>query len=150
MFISFHLVASLVAQAVRNPPAMLPRCRSTWVRSLGWENSWGGYGNWLQYSCLENPMDRGDMGHGTEETGGLLGLQRVGDNWATNRSTAVTNALSKHTGQPYLSSLSLFGASMLVVNWLKSEKEFHLFQTSLDDNINVCHINLPLSIRLCS
>ena len=29
-----------------------------WVQSLDW-NSGGGYGNPLQYSCLENPMDRG-------------------------------------------------------------------------------------------
>ena len=30
------------------------------VPSLGWEKSPGeGYGNPLQYSCLENPMDRG-------------------------------------------------------------------------------------------
>ena len=31
-----------------------------WVRSLGQEGSPGeGNGNPLQYSCLENPMDRG-------------------------------------------------------------------------------------------
>ena len=31
-----------------------------WVRSLGWEDSLGGgHGNSLQYSCLENSMDRG-------------------------------------------------------------------------------------------
>ena len=47
---------SLVAQSVKNPPAML----ETWVQSLGWEDSpGGGHGNPLQYSCLENPMDRG-------------------------------------------------------------------------------------------
>ena len=41
---------------VKNPPAM----QETWVRSLGWEDSpGGGHGNPLQYSCLENPMDRG-------------------------------------------------------------------------------------------
>ena len=34
--------ASLVAQMVKNPPAM----QETWVRSLGWEDSpGGGYGN---------------------------------------------------------------------------------------------------------
>ena len=34
--------------------------RETWVRSLGWEDFPGeGNGNPLQYSCLENPMDRG-------------------------------------------------------------------------------------------
>ena len=31
-----------------------------WVQSLGWEDQPGGrYGNPLQYSCLENPTDRG-------------------------------------------------------------------------------------------
>ena len=31
-----------------------------WVRSLGWEDTPGeGHGNPLQYSCLENSMDRG-------------------------------------------------------------------------------------------
>ena len=41
--------ASLVAQLVKNPPAM----RETWVRSLGWEEK----GHPLQYSGLENFMD---------------------------------------------------------------------------------------------
>ena len=41
---------------VKNLPAMW----ETWVRSLGQEDSPGeGYGNPLQYSCLENPMDGG-------------------------------------------------------------------------------------------
>ena len=40
----------------KNPLAM----REIWVWSLGWENSpGGGHGDPLQYSCLENPMDRG-------------------------------------------------------------------------------------------
>ena len=42
--------ASLVSQMVNNPPAMW----ETWVQSPG-----GGHGNPLQYSCLENLMDRG-------------------------------------------------------------------------------------------
>ena len=48
--------ASLVAQMVKNPPAM----QETGVPSLGWEESPGiGKGNPLQYSCLRNPVDRG-------------------------------------------------------------------------------------------
>ena len=48
--------ASLVAQMVKNEPAM----QETWVQSLGQEDSPGeGNGNPLQYSCLENPMDGG-------------------------------------------------------------------------------------------
>ena len=47
---------SLVAQMVTNPPAM----GETWVHSLRLGRSpGGGHGNPLQYSCLENPMDRG-------------------------------------------------------------------------------------------
>ena len=42
---------------VKNPPAMQER--TTWVQSLGWKVPGGGYSNPLQYSCLENPMDRG-------------------------------------------------------------------------------------------
>ena len=46
--------ASLVAQLVKNPPAM----REAWVRFLGWEDSpGGGNGCPLQYSSLENSMD---------------------------------------------------------------------------------------------
>ena len=44
--------ASLVAQMVKNPPAMW----ETSVRSLGGEDPMEGrHGNPLQYSCLENP-----------------------------------------------------------------------------------------------
>ena len=38
----------------------LPAVQEIQVRSLGWEDPLGeGNGNLLQYSCLENPMDRG-------------------------------------------------------------------------------------------
>ena len=41
----------------------LPVMRETWVRSLGQKAPPGeGNGNPLQYSCLENPMDREAMG----------------------------------------------------------------------------------------
>ena len=49
-------VASLMAQMVKN----LPTTQETWVQSLGQGRSPGeGNGNSLQYSCLQNPMDRG-------------------------------------------------------------------------------------------
>ena len=48
--------ASLLAQTVKNLPAM----QETQVQSLGQRRPTGeGHGNPLQYSCLENPMDRG-------------------------------------------------------------------------------------------
>ena len=46
--------ASLVAQMVKNPPTRDPCSILGLGRSHG-----GGNGNSLQYSCLENSMDRG-------------------------------------------------------------------------------------------
>ena len=47
---------SLVAKIVKNLPAM----QETWVWSLDWEDPLEkGTGDPLQYSCLENSMDRG-------------------------------------------------------------------------------------------
>ena len=44
---------------VKNPPSM-QETHETQVRSLGREDASGvGKGNLLQYSCQENPMDRG-------------------------------------------------------------------------------------------
>ena len=38
----------------------MQKTQEMWVQSLGWEDSPGkGNDNPLQYSCLENPMDRG-------------------------------------------------------------------------------------------
>ena len=46
----------LVAQTVKN----LPSIQETGIQSLGWEDP-PGEGNFypLEYSCLDNPMDRG-------------------------------------------------------------------------------------------
>ena len=45
-----------MAQTVKNSPGM----QETQIQSLGWKYPLGeGHGNPLQYSCLENPMDRG-------------------------------------------------------------------------------------------
>ena len=46
---------SQVAQSVKNLPAI----QETQVRSPGWEDPLDN-GNPLRYSCLGNPMDRGD------------------------------------------------------------------------------------------
>ena len=47
---------TLVAPTVKR----LPTVRETWVQSLGWEDPLGKeMATPLQYSCLENPMDRG-------------------------------------------------------------------------------------------
>ena len=61
---------------VKNPPANVVDARDEgsipgWGRFPG-----GGHGNPLQYSCLENPMDRGAWG----ATVLSIGLQKVGHN----------------------------------------------------------------------
>ena len=74
------MMASLVAQTVKNPPAsagdlsLIPGLG----RSPGERNGYP-----LQYSCLENPMDRG--------TGGLqcMELQRVRHDCMINSTTGM-------------------------------------------------------------
>ena len=51
--------ASQVVLVVKSPPANAGEVRDTGVRSLGWEDPQGEGSPPLQYSCLENPMDRG-------------------------------------------------------------------------------------------
>ena len=54
--LTLQMRASLVAQRLKRLPAR----RETWVQSLGREDPPGERnGNPFQYSCLENPMDRG-------------------------------------------------------------------------------------------
>ena len=53
-------MASLTAQTVKNPPANAGDVRDRGlIPGLG-RSPGGGHGNPLQYSCLENPMDRGN------------------------------------------------------------------------------------------
>ena len=46
-----------VALEVNNSPANTGAIRDR-VQSLGWEDPGGGHGDPLEYSCLENPLDR--------------------------------------------------------------------------------------------
>ena len=70
---------------VKNLPAM-QEMQVMRVRSLGQEDSLGGrHGNPLQYSCLENPMDRGAW----------QAIQSIG--WQKLGTTEVT--YHAHTGK---------------------------------------------------
>ena len=52
MYIYHIFWASLMAQMVKNPPAM----QEIWIQSLSWEDPLEeGMANPLQYSCLKNP-----------------------------------------------------------------------------------------------
>ena len=51
--------ASQVALVVKNLPANAEDIRDAGLIPGSGRSSGGGYGNPIQYSCLENPMDRG-------------------------------------------------------------------------------------------
>ena len=75
-----------VAQSVKNPPAV----QKTRVQSLGREDPGEGNGNPLQYSCLENPMDRGAW------QVAVHGVARVGHDLATKPSTTTSSPSHAH------------------------------------------------------
>jgi len=54
-----HSGASQVALVVKNPPANAGDLRDVGSIPGSGRAPEGGHGNPLQYSCLENPMDRG-------------------------------------------------------------------------------------------
>ena len=63
--------AALVAIVVRNPPANAGDIREVGSIPVLGRSPGGGHGNSLQYSCLENPMDRGawqTIVHGVAES----------------------------------------------------------------------------------
>ena len=51
--------ASQMALVVKNPPANAGRLKRNRFIPRSGRSPGGGHGNPLQYSCLENPMDRG-------------------------------------------------------------------------------------------
>ena len=62
--------ASQVVQAVKNPPANAGDIREQGSIPGSGMSPEGGHGNPLQYSCLENPIDRGARGaaiHGSRK-----------------------------------------------------------------------------------
>ena len=87
------LRASQVVLVVKNLPANAGDVRNAGLTpELG--RSGGGHGNPLQYSCLENPMDR--------TPGGLqfTGSQRVGHNWSNITRTCSMTFLNIQTLWP--------------------------------------------------
>ena len=78
---------SLIAQLVKNLPAV----QETWGSIPGSGRSPGeGHGSWLQYSCLENPMDRGAW------WAAVHGVTRVGHDWVTFTFTFQASSKSFH------------------------------------------------------
>ena len=76
--------ASLVAQTIKNPPAML----ETWVPSLVGKIPW-------RRACQLTPVFLPRESPWTEEPGGLqsMGSQRVGHNWVPKHSTRTLKSI---------------------------------------------------------
>ena len=91
--------ASRVAQWVKNPPA-----KAGYTRDMGSipelrRSAGGGHGNPCQYSCLENPMDRGSW---------RATVHEVAKSWTqlSNREDMHMNSFRRHV-------LSFTGASLV-------------------------------------
>ena len=83
IFLYFSFQASLLAQSVRNPPAMQEIASSTGDMDSILESErfpGGGNGNPLQYSCPENPKDGGAW------WATLLGVLRVRRDFVTKHN----------------------------------------------------------------
>ena len=73
---------ALVGQSVQNPPATQESvCSAEDPAIKPGRSAGGGNGNPLQYSCLENPMDRGDWRAIVHR------VTKVRHDWATNTHT---------------------------------------------------------------
>ena len=68
----YEICASQVVLAVKNPPANAGDARDTGLIPGSGRSPGEGHGNPLQYSCLENPMDRGAW---------KVTVQRVANSW---------------------------------------------------------------------
>ena len=81
-----------------------------WVLSLGREDSpGGGHGNPLQYSCLENPMDRGAWQATVHRvTKSQTRLKRSGMCSTTSKLAMETKHLAGHTRPPSFMEVPLF------------------------------------------
>ena len=74
--------------------------QETQVQSLGWEYPGGENGNPFQYSCLENPTDRGAW------RTAIHGLQRVGYNWECEQDTYLYALVFSYIPFPYFTVIS--------------------------------------------
>ena len=127
--------ASLVAQLVKNPPAI----RETWVRSLSERPPGGGRGNPL------TPVFVPGESHGPEESGGLqsMGLQRVRHNWATDHTAhtcPIMNTVNPVPFSFFSNFFPLLSARFKQFQLLKISRLIYFFLSGadvwLDENIS--------------
>ena len=87
---TMHLAAFQVVLVVNNPPAQAGDVRVSGSIPGSGKSPGGGHGNLLQYSCLENPMDRGAWRATVHRV-----TRRVRHDWRDFTHTACIWPLSK-------------------------------------------------------
>ena len=106
---------------VNNPPTNAGDTRDLGSIPGSGRSSGGGNGNLLQYSCLENSMDRGAWRLQS------IGLQRVGYDWETkNLRIRISNILCYHTQKSLWPILSL-ASSLIFLNPAKASCSYSLW-----------------------
>ena len=122
----YYKVVTLVAYTLKNPPVNA---------DLGWIPGSGrspreGNGNPLQYSCLENPMDRG-RSLCPLSSGGLqsIGWQKVRYDWMTNIFTFIMRlwALSSFKFPYYSKGSEVWTRYILKFKFYQLIKTYSLF-----------------------
>ena len=100
--------ASRVAQAVKNPPATVGDERDSGSIPGSGRSPGGGNGNPLQYSCLENPTDRGAQQatvHGVTQS--QTRLERLSTHTHSRPSQTGSEALGDSLGLDLAQSVGL-------------------------------------------
>ena len=98
----------LSGSAVKNLPAM----QEMHVQSLSGRSSGGGHGNSLQYSCLENPMDREAWRATIQESQRVTSEATLHVHTHTSYSRGTSEMVSPVVPSPQITSPS-FSASVL-------------------------------------
>ena len=103
-----------MALVVKNLPANAGDARDTGLNPESGRSPAGRHGNPLQYSCLENPMDRGPWWAAS------IGSQRVGHYWVTHTHTHTQPCFRCLIMDPITSSLSFTLPLLTCINSLGS------------------------------
>ena len=85
---------------VKNLPASVGNIRDTGLIPGSGRSPREGYGNLLQYSCLENPMDRGAW----QATVHGVSKSQTQVNWLSTHSTLISESIFVSLIQSYVSS----------------------------------------------
>ena len=133
---------SQVLLVIKNPPANAGDVRDTGsIPGLG-KFPGGGQGNPLQYSCLENPVDRGAWrARARRVTKSWISLKWLGTYWSPGQgfsSTSITEGaaihcpLFKEMHLPLLDKVDLFPLEVILPTFwyvCKKEKKAHVSST---------------------